>query len=77
VDELPSQKIIVYTCLAIDVWTSGRWRTSTQFYALWCHLLKLADFQWNWRQKFLTLLWTPLAHRKTLSESYATHIVLC
>ena len=29
-DELPSQ-IIVYTCLAIDIWTWRRWRTSTRF----------------------------------------------
>jgi hypothetical protein len=30
----------------------------------------MIGFQWNWRQFFLTFLWTPLAHWKALSESY-------
>jgi hypothetical protein len=56
-----------------------RWRqrTSTRFYALRCHPPKITSFQWNWRQKFSTLLWTPLARWKALSESYATHVVSC
>ena len=58
VDELPNQ-IIVYTCLTIDIWTWWCRRTSTRFYALWCHPPKMVGFQWNWRQRFLTLLWTP------------------
>ena len=70
--ELPSQ-ITIDTCLTIDIWTRRRWRTPTQFYALRCHPPKMAAFQWNWRQKFSTLLWTPPARRKALSESYATH----
>jgi len=75
VDELPSQ-ITFYTCLIIDIWTQRRRRTSTRFYALWCHPPK-ASFQWNWYHKFLTWLWTPLACRKALSESYATHAISC
>ena len=76
VDELPNQ-ITFYTCFKIDIWTWWRWRTSTQFYALRCHPLKMAGFQWDWRQKFSTLLWTPPARRKALSESYATHAISC
>ena len=76
VDELPSQKT-VYNCLKIDIWTHQCRCTSTRFCVLQCHPPKLVGFQWNWRQKFLTLLWTPLARRKALSESYATHAVLC
>ena len=68
--ELPSQ-ITIYNCLTIDIWTRRRRRTSTRFYALWCHPPKMASFQWNWHQKILTLLWTPLAHQNALSESYA------
>jgi hypothetical protein len=34
----------------------------------------MAGFQWNWRQKFWTLLWLyyehPLACQATLTESY-------
>jgi hypothetical protein len=75
-DELPSQ-ITIYTCLTIDIWTRWHWCTSTRFYALWCHLPKMAGFLWNWRQKFSTILWTPLARWKALSESYATHAILC
>ena len=66
-----------FTCLIIDIWTWRCRRTSTRFYALRCHLPKLASFQWNWRQKFSTLLWTPLARRKALNESCATHAVSC
>jgi hypothetical protein len=44
VDELPS-RMMVYTCLTIDVWTRQRRHTSTRFYALRCHLPKLAGFQ--------------------------------
>ena len=76
VDELPSQTII-WTCLTIDIWTRRRWRTSMRFNAFRCHPPKMTGFQWNWHQKFLTLLWTPLACRKALSESYATHTILC
>ena len=76
VDELPSQ-VTVYTCLTIDIWTQRRRRTSTRFYALRCHPHKLAGFRTNWRQKLSTLLWTPLAHRRVLSENYAMHIILC
>jgi hypothetical protein len=36
----------------------------------------MPSFQWNWCQKFSTLLWTPLACRKALSKSYATHAFL-
>jgi hypothetical protein len=43
-DELPSQ-IIVYTWLIIDIWTQQNQRTSTGFYALWCHPPKMAGFQ--------------------------------
>jgi hypothetical protein len=43
VDKLPSQ-IIVYTCSTIDIWARRRWRTSTWFYALWCHPSKMAGF---------------------------------
>ena len=76
VGELPSQ-IMVYTCLTIDIWTWWRRRTSTRFYVLRCHPPKMAGFQWNWWQKFLTLLWTPPACRKVLSESYTMHVVSC
>ena len=76
VDELPSS-IIVYTCLTIDIWTRRRQRTSTWFYALRCHPPKMAGFQWNWCQKISTLIWTPLARWKALSEGYAMHIVSC
>ena len=76
VDELPSQ-IIVDTCFTIDIWTQRRRCTSTRFYALRCHPPKMAGFQWNWRHKFSTLLWTPLARRKALSESFATRAVSC
>ena len=65
VDELPSQ-ITIYTCLIIDIWTRRRRRTSTRNCTLQCHPPKMAGFQWNWRQKFLTLLWTRLARRKCL-----------
>ena len=41
VDELPSQ-ITIYTFLIIDIWTRQCRRTSTRFYALWCHPPKLA-----------------------------------
>ena len=44
-DELPSQIIILYTCLTIDIWTRQRGCTSTWFYALWCHLPKMVGFQ--------------------------------
>ena len=71
-DELASL-LSVYTCLTIDIWTRRRWRTSMRFYALWCHPPKMAGFQWNWRQKFSTLLWTPLARQKALSEPYNAH----
>ena len=73
-NELPSQPI-VYTCLTIDIWTRRRRRTSMWFYTLRCHPPKMANFQLNCRQNFLTLLWTPLAHQKVLSESYAVHVV--
>ena len=43
-NELPSQ-IILYTCLTTDIWIRWRQRTSTWFYALWCHLPKMAGFQ--------------------------------
>jgi hypothetical protein len=43
-EELQSQ-IIVCICFTIDIWTRRRRRTSTQFYALWCHPPKLAEFQ--------------------------------
>ena len=43
-DELSSQ-IIVYTCSTVDIWTQRRRCTSTRFYALWCHLPKMTDFQ--------------------------------
>ena len=76
VDELPSQ-ITYYTCLTIDIWTRRHRRTSMQFYALRCHLPKVASFQWNWGQKFSTLLGTPLACRKALSESYTTRTQFC
>ena len=46
VDELPSQ-IIFYNRLTIDIWNQQRPRTSTWFYALWCHPSKMASFQWN------------------------------
>ena len=76
VDELPRQ-ITICTCLTIDIWTQWRRCTSTQFYGLMWHLPKLAGFEWNWRQNFSTLLWTPPVHPEALSESYATHTVLC
>ena len=76
-DGLPNQ-ITVYTCLTIDIWTQRHWRTSTRFYGLRCYPPKMTGFHWNWRQKFSTTLWTPLARRKALSESYhATHAILC
>jgi hypothetical protein len=75
-DEVPSQ-IIIYTCLTIDIWTWWRRLTSMWFHALRCHPPKMAGFKWNWRQKFSTLLWTPLAGRKVLSESYAMHTISC
>jgi hypothetical protein len=43
VDELPSQ-MTINTCLTIDIWTQLRRRTSTRFYALRCHLPKMAGF---------------------------------
>ena len=76
VDELPS-RIRVYTCLTIDVWTPQRRRTSTWFYALRWRPFQMIGFQWNRCQKILTFLWTLLARRKALSESHATHTVLC
>jgi hypothetical protein len=42
--ELPSQ-ISVYTCLTIDIWTRRLRSTSTRFYVLWSHPLKMAYFQ--------------------------------
>jgi hypothetical protein len=60
VDKLPSQ-ITISTCLTIDIWTRRCQHTSMHFYALWCHPPKMMGFQWNWHQKFSTLLWTPLA----------------
>ena len=74
VDELPSL-IIVYTCSTIDIWTQRRRRTSTWFYAFRCHPSKMTGFQSNWCPKFSTLLWTPLARWKALSESFAIHAV--
>ena len=50
VDELSSQ-ITCYTCLTKDIWTRRHRRTSIQFYALRCHLPKVAGFQWKWAQK--------------------------
>ena len=61
-----SSRITIYTCLIIDIWTRRRRRTSTRNCTLQCHPPKMAGFQWNWRQKFLTLLWTRLARRKCL-----------
>ena len=46
---------------------------NAHFGAIRCHPPKMAGFQCDWRQKFTTLLWTALARRKALSESYATH----
>jgi hypothetical protein len=43
-NELPS-KIIIYTCLAIDIWTQRCQHTSTWFYGLRCHPPKMAGFQ--------------------------------
>jgi hypothetical protein len=63
--EVPSQ-VKIYTCLTIYIWTGWRQRTSNCFFALWCHP--------SWCQKFLTLVWTTLAHWKALGESYAKHI---
>ena len=57
-DELPSQ-IIVYPCLTTDIWTRRHRRTSTWFYALWCHPSKMADFKLNWHQKFDFTVNTP------------------
>ena len=74
VDDLPSQ-ITVYTCLTIHIWTWRRRCTSTRFYVFRCHPPKMAGFQWNWCRKFSTLLWTTLARREVLSESYATHMI--
>jgi hypothetical protein len=67
-DKIPNQ-MTIYTCLIIDIWTRWRQRTSMRFYTPWCHLPKMLGFQWNWHQKFLTLLRTPLARRNALSES--------
>ena len=44
VDELQSQ-ITNCTCLTFDIWTQRRRRTSTRFYALWCHPPKMVGFQ--------------------------------
>ena len=54
---------------------------STHINAVLCALVPSAR-KWrasieNWRQKFLTLLWTPLARQKALNESYAMHAILC
>ena len=58
------QQFTLYT------WTRRRRRTSTWFHALRCHPPKMAaGFQWDWCQKFSTLLWTPLARQKALSDS--------
>jgi hypothetical protein len=43
-EELPS-RIRVYTRLTIDIWTRRRRRTSTWFYALRYHPLKMTGFQ--------------------------------
>jgi hypothetical protein len=43
-DELPSQTI-VYACLTTNIWTRQSLRTSTRFYALWCHPPTLAGSQ--------------------------------
>jgi hypothetical protein len=42
-DKPPSQ-MTIYTSLTIDIWTRWYRRTSTGFYALWCHLPKMAGF---------------------------------
>jgi hypothetical protein len=70
-----SRHITIYTCLTFDNWTRRCWRTSMWFYVLQCHPPKMAGFQWNWCQNVSTLLWTPLARRRALSESYAPHTV--
>jgi hypothetical protein len=44
VDELSSQ-ITLYTCLTMDIWTQRCRRTSTRFYALWCHPSIMTCFQ--------------------------------
>ena len=63
---------------AVNSWIQRRRRTSMQFHALRCHSPKMAGFQWNRRQKFSTLPWTPLALWKTPSESYAAmHAISC
>ena len=76
VDELSGQ-ITIYICSTIDIWTQRRQHTSMWFYTLWCHPPKMACFQPNWCQKFLILLWTPLACWKALSETYTMHAVSC
>ena len=68
-DELPSQ-IIVYTYSIIDIWTRRRRCTSTWFY-VWDQLVSIVNGDEQ------VLLWTPLARRKELSESYAMHTVSC
>jgi hypothetical protein len=71
-DELPSQ-IIVYTCLTIDIWTRQRQRTSTRFSAIRQKCRAFSELV----PKVFDFIMTSLARRKALSESYATHIVLC
>ena len=40
----PSSQATIYTCLTSDSWTRRRRCTSTRFYALRCHLPKMAGF---------------------------------
>ena len=68
-DELPSQ-ITVYTCLMIDTKTPRRRRTRTRFY-VWDQSVSIINGDER------ALLWTLLARRKALSESYAAHAVSC
>ena len=73
VDKLPSQ-ITVY--IFFNNWYLDL-AASMHINTVRCHPPKMVSFQWNWCQKFSTLLWTPLARRKALSESYATHTISC
>ena len=44
---------------------------------LQCHPSKMMGSNEIGAKKFSTLLWTPLTHRKELSESYTTHAISC
>jgi hypothetical protein len=71
VDALPSQTKF-YTCSTIDIWT--------HINAVLCTSVPSAQnggLPVKLAPKVFDLLWTPLARRKALSETYTMHVVSC